>query len=283
MSTDRETTRIVRSWLEEGVTALPDRVLDGVLDQVPATRQRRSWWPGWRFGPLAMQARFSALTASIALVLVIGVMVLPQLVPGGGVQPTPSPSPGPTAEASPTEPVETPLPAGTYSLEGFYPIGVSFTVGPGWVRCFASSFEQGVCRERGNGEVSFLIVSNVVADPCGEALLDPPVGPSVDDLVSAISGLSGFTATTPIDRTVDGFAGKELTITAPSVPGCTLSTWATPDRINGVGLGEANLIRIVDVDGTRVVMTGPYPSIAADTPQAIALIEQVMDSVTFTP
>jgi len=37
MSTDRETTRIVRSWLEEGVTALPDRVLDTVLDQVPVT------------------------------------------------------------------------------------------------------------------------------------------------------------------------------------------------------------------------------------------------------
>ena len=29
MSTDRDTTRAVRSWLEEGVTALPDRVLDG--------------------------------------------------------------------------------------------------------------------------------------------------------------------------------------------------------------------------------------------------------------
>ena len=37
MSTDRDVTRIVRSWLEEGVTALPDRVLDAVLDQVPAT------------------------------------------------------------------------------------------------------------------------------------------------------------------------------------------------------------------------------------------------------
>ena len=49
MSTDRDTTRIVRSWLEEGVTALPDRVLDAVLDQVPATSQRRSWWPAWRF------------------------------------------------------------------------------------------------------------------------------------------------------------------------------------------------------------------------------------------
>ena len=49
MSTDRDTTRIVRSWLEEGVTALPDRVLDAVLDQVPATSQRRPWWPARRF------------------------------------------------------------------------------------------------------------------------------------------------------------------------------------------------------------------------------------------
>ena len=32
MSTDREVTRIVQSWLEEGVNALPDRVLDSVLD-----------------------------------------------------------------------------------------------------------------------------------------------------------------------------------------------------------------------------------------------------------
>ncbi len=47
MSTDRETTCIVRSWLEEGATALPDRVLDAVLDQVPATRQRRARWPAW--------------------------------------------------------------------------------------------------------------------------------------------------------------------------------------------------------------------------------------------
>ena len=48
MSTDRETTRVVRSWLDEGVTKLPDRVLDAVLDQVPATPQRRSGWSAWR-------------------------------------------------------------------------------------------------------------------------------------------------------------------------------------------------------------------------------------------
>ncbi len=49
MSADRDADRIVRSWLEEGVTTLPDRVLDAVLDQVPATPQRRfTWWPARR-------------------------------------------------------------------------------------------------------------------------------------------------------------------------------------------------------------------------------------------
>ena len=52
MHSDRDTTRIVRSWLEEGVSALPDRVLDAVLDQVPATRQRRPWWPARRFADM---------------------------------------------------------------------------------------------------------------------------------------------------------------------------------------------------------------------------------------
>ncbi len=32
---ERDTTSIVRSWLENGVTDLPDRVLDPVLDQLP--------------------------------------------------------------------------------------------------------------------------------------------------------------------------------------------------------------------------------------------------------
>ena len=52
MSTDRETTRIVRAWLEEGAMALPDRVLDAVLDQIPATPQRRSWWPARAVGAI---------------------------------------------------------------------------------------------------------------------------------------------------------------------------------------------------------------------------------------
>ena len=65
MSTDRETTRIVRSWLEEGVTRLPDRVLDAVLDQVPATPQRRSWWPAWRSNQMNTYAKLIATAAAV--------------------------------------------------------------------------------------------------------------------------------------------------------------------------------------------------------------------------
>ena len=79
------------------------------------------------------------------------------------------------------------------------------------------------------------------------------------------------------------YAGNELTLTATSVPGCYLRTWATPERINGVGLNEAHLLRIVNVEGTRVVMAGPYPRLTADADEAIALMRQIVDSVTFTP
>ena len=95
MSTDRETTRIVRSWLEEGVTALPDRVLDTVLDQLPATPQRRSWWPTWRSNRMNTYAKLLAAAAAVLVVAVVGYQFLPR---GGGPggQPAITPSPSPT-------------------------------------------------------------------------------------------------------------------------------------------------------------------------------------------
>ena len=45
MTTNKEMERIVRSWLEPGLTTLTDDVLDPVLDQLPATPQRRPVCP----------------------------------------------------------------------------------------------------------------------------------------------------------------------------------------------------------------------------------------------
>jgi hypothetical protein len=97
MSTDRETTRLVRSWLEEGVTSLPDRVLDAVLDQLPATPQRRAWWPAWRFSDMNTYVKFAIAAAAVLVVAVVGYNFLPGRGGVGGPAATPSPSPAPLA------------------------------------------------------------------------------------------------------------------------------------------------------------------------------------------
>ena len=58
MSTDRDTTRIVRSWLRTDEHESADRVLDAVLDQLDTTPQRRAtWWPARRFPDMNNSAK----------------------------------------------------------------------------------------------------------------------------------------------------------------------------------------------------------------------------------
>jgi len=98
MSTDRETTRIVRSWLDEGVTQLPDRVLDAVLDQLDTTHQRRAtWWPARRYQSMNM-LKFGLAAAVVVIAALLGVNYLGANVGGPGVA-DPTPSPTSTADA----------------------------------------------------------------------------------------------------------------------------------------------------------------------------------------
>ena len=101
MSADRDTTRIVRSWLEEGATALPDRVLDAVLDQVPATSQRRPLWPAWRFREMNNALKLAIAAVAVVVVAVVGITLLPRSggVGGPGPSPTPSPATEPDTDA----------------------------------------------------------------------------------------------------------------------------------------------------------------------------------------
>ena len=90
MPTDRDMTRIVRSWMDEGATALPDRVLDAVLDQVPATQQRRSWWPSRRIAQMNKLLPAAVAAAAVLVVAVIGYNLLPGVSGQGGRSPAPS-------------------------------------------------------------------------------------------------------------------------------------------------------------------------------------------------
>ena len=281
MKSDRDTTRIVRSWLEDGVTALPDRVLDEVLDQLPATRQRRVWWPLRKLLRVNRAATFGIAAAAIVFVAIVGVRLysFPGLESGahpGDRTPTSSVTPIPLADAP-----ETGLVAGRYLIDDPFPVRITFDVPEGWTKCAFGRLEQGVCGPEQQG-FTVQITESVVADPCdpSRAPLDPPVGPSVDDLVEAISGLPGFEATNANEVLVDGFRGKEIEVTALAAT-CELGTWSTADRINGVSQGEVNLLRILDVDGVRVMLAAAHlPGLSA---QQVAELRAVMESVSIAP
>jgi hypothetical protein len=106
MSTERETVSIVRSWLEDGVTRLPDRVLDTVLDQLPATPQRRPRWAASRPNDMSIYTKVAVAAAAVLVVALAGYQLLPRNGSVGG--PTSGPSPTPTLLAQ-----------GTFVVKGF--------------------------------------------------------------------------------------------------------------------------------------------------------------------
>ena len=85
-------------------------------------------------------------------------------------------------------------------------------------------------------------MTNVVTDGCRDhTALDPPVGPTVADLASALSQLEPFEVTAPpTDVTLLGYHGKHLELTVPALP------------VTGAGASSAsfNSVRFTDcVDG----------------------------------
>jgi len=288
MSTENDVARSLRSWLRENRHEDANRILDLVLDQLPATPQRRAGWLARR-SPIMNNTMRIAIAATVVLVVAfVGYQVIsgPSV---GDQSPSPSASTAPSAaqSAAPSElpfGADQPLGPGTYTLGGF-PVGITFEVPAGWVSCSSGPTEQGACKdstdtEPGSGVV-FLIVGNVVADPCTTTELDPPVGPSVEDLVTAISNLEGFEVTLATDLTVDGFSGMQFTVTAPEDAECSLSSWTTDTGANGVGPGEINVMRILDVDGVRVVISGAYQP--ATSEEQLAAIQQIIESVHIEP
>ena len=107
MSTEQDVTRIVRSWLEDGADALPDRVLDRVLDELPATPQRRAAWHAWRLNTMSSPIKITLAAAAVGLFALGGITLLPKTSSGPG-----NAGPGPTASPEPPSP-EPSAPAGS--------------------------------------------------------------------------------------------------------------------------------------------------------------------------
>lgn len=221
MRTEQQTTRIVRSWLEEGVTALPDRVLDAVLDQVPATPQRRPWWRAWRSSDMNNPVRLASTAAAVLVVALVGYQFLPSKTGSGG-PPTATPSPTPTPSLAVTLPGEGPIEAGQYTI---FPDGrrgnlaLTIEVPDGWEGCCATpgwivmnGAPQPALAAILVGDVTNLVV---YGDSClwKSSPTSKPVGAAA--FAAALAAQPGRQGTQPRAVTVGGLSGVHVRLTVP--------------------------------------------------------------------
>ncbi len=285
MNPERDTTRIVRSWLENGVTDLPDRVLDPVLDQLPATPQRRHRWQARRFPDMNNFPK-KAVVAAAVLVGVAGLAVLSRSsLPGVGVAPTATsttaPNVAPSASPIPPLPVAGLLEPGRYRIKN-----LSIEVPEGWGSLGSDILSK--TRARADEATLFAVwpISGTFVDPCTDhTLVEPAPGRGIDELADALANQPGTDAPRPTAVTVDGFQAKrvDVTVTAdidaclPSGEGFWL--WAAPDgdRRYVQGTDELNVIYIVDVDGERLTFNGRVPAVttAADRAELDAMFASI--------
>jgi hypothetical protein len=288
VSTERDVNRIVRSWMEEGVTALPDHVLDAVLDQIPSTPQRRATW--WRLQRYFEMNKYVAIgLVAAAAILVIALIGL-NLGPGSSPPPGGEPSVAPSAVTPTSFSNTTVLPPGPVVIDGEFPLTIVFDLPEGWIKQedAAAVASVSVGGETNPPEyVEWFIVDNAFADPCRSAggPLEPAVGPSVDDLVTSLTAMAGVPAGPISDVTIDGFSGKSFELsTGPDADSCDNAPWLEMWTFGGGEihrtLANASMrIWVLDVDGTRLVAVEDAYALATSADRTEG--EQIVNSMRF--
>ena len=169
-------------------------------------------------------AKFGLAAAAVVVAALLGYnyLVAPNVGGPGLDDPSPTPVPTPTPQSI----YEGVLYPATYMIDDPIPVRITLDVPDGWCTWATNSDVVGLVVDNvvdnrvekcnsGWGP-AFWIVDNVYSDPCDpNSEFEPSLGPSVDDLVTALANLPGYEASTPTDITVSGFPGVQLELTAP--------------------------------------------------------------------
>ena len=289
MTTEREVTRIVRSWLRSDERESADRVLDAVLDAIDTTPQRRAIpWPVRRLSNMNSMLKYGVAAALLAVAALLGYtyFVAPN-VGGPGIG-----DPSPTPMATPAALRQGALDPGRYLLDDPRRTAVPFslTVPAGWT---GRSGDSALFKHQDQpGEVGFFsfVVTHVYDDACQPGAPLTEVGPTVDDLVTALDEQGASDASGPVDLTIGGYPAIRIDMSAePGLDAAScrlpggLQIWADSTEndffvLPADGIGS---VYITDVEGERVVIAagGNTDSSAAD----LAELDAILASITFEP
>lgn len=282
MTRDSDFIGLVEGYLDdvEGPTYLPDATRDAIRARLPLTSQRPAWWPGWRFPEMNTMMKYGLGAAAAVLVALVGFTVLN----GGGANigsPDPTDTPEPTIAPLSGQPE---LAAGRYSVHSGITMPVTAEVPNGWaaVTNWGVRVPVGYDAPDGGG-VRFYTVGNLFNNPgsYADGRQDPPVGPSVDDLIQAIQEQTEWTSSTPTDVTIGGFAAQHVRITIPDDAEFGNEFYLFQDegtgQIWGLAPGQMFDVYVVDVDGERLVLdVFHYPGTSeADLAALQAVVESI--------
>jgi len=247
--------------------------------------------PGWEAGAPpggAPRSRLRMALVAVAAIAVTGLLARPL-----GPQPpgtldveneAPDETPAPTASSTVADTVEPTISTSALPT-GETPTTIEATpdtVGPGQGTGYFAGAEDvpitftlparstnigwGVIKGDPLFGLIFMNVANIYSDSCPSVQVNPPVGPTVDDLASAWASMPGFNATAASDVTVDGFDGKHIEFTVPDYneKDCTYGMFNLLREAGShgdywaQGPNQHHQLWILDVDGTRLVIGATY-------------------------
>lgn len=316
-----DTDRILADFLADGAPpSEPPLLLPAVLARTALTRRRHAWRVGswWSDGLLGRRRpltseRTTMFTAArflipVFLVLAGGWYLVATSRAPSQVGGTPSPSPT-------TSPIALPKPVGgdgatveleagtTYVYDDVWGDGSADLIltvpASGWVHNGNAHIAK---KPIAGGWFEVLITPwwrprNLSADPChsqsgGE--VDPPVGPTADDLVTALVAQAAGNAEGPTDVTVGGYPATRLELRIPGGLGnrdiasceggqnqkynrwfddddCCLGPYMYPEA------DGRNIVYILDVGGSRAVIDTltKWHTSEADLAEAEQLVESM--------
>ena len=302
-------------FAEDAPPSEPPLLIPALLARTALTRQRPAWripsrWlpsnVAWRprtHGRLNTMTpvRIAAAAAAISVLAVVGGIVPRATGPGGNdlvARPSPSPVALPVAGDGATGDLD----AGTtYVLDDLWYVGSADLIltapATGWFHNGGGNIAKDLLADPVGPAFAEVLITpwwrarNLTADPChwrsgGE--LDPPVGPTADDLATALVEQAAGNASAPTDVTVGGYPGKRVELSLPvgldiaTCDGGEFFRWS--DESGGLNGGwppnnQSNIVYILDVGDMRAVIDTLYTPDASEADLAEA--EQLIASMRF--
>ena len=156
---------------------------------------------------------------------------------------------------------------------------------PGWYMCCSGTSGPGYSVIRGTTapplgmSVYFYLPSTTFSDPCDLVAVDPPVGPTVDDLVQALREIPNISTTEPVASTIAGVPATYLEMTHDDTLPCQADQFYIWDRNWTQGPGQIVRTWVLEVDGSRLVVSAlRYPEATAEM---LAEQQSILDSLQF--